>query len=107
MALSPQRKSGPPMLKRANEESQLALPFEYLTSASENSLRNFENVQLAHFRNLEKEIEVMRQERDKAKLLAEMARLLIEHRARLLRHVGDHLLRANAELPEPKRMLAP
>lgn len=99
----------PRPLNRIGEESQLALPLEYLTSASDTSLRGFESLHLAHVRNLEKEIEQMTAEKDRAKLLAEMARLMIEHRSRLMRHVGDHLLRANAELPEPepKRMLAP
>lgn len=81
---------------RFNEETQLTLPLEYLTSSSDSSLRNFESVQLAHAANLEKEMEAMRREMVKARVMAETARLLIEHRAALLRHLGDNLERVKA-----------
>jgi hypothetical protein len=78
---------------RFSDESQLILPLEYLTSASDDSLRNFENRQLTHASNLEKEISAMRRERDKARIMAEVARVLIENRTGLLRSLGDHLER--------------
>jgi len=82
---------------RFNSEQQLTLPLEYLTSASDTSLRNFEAMQLNHAANLEKEIRSMERERKKAAVMAEMARLLIENRDALLRHLGDHLERVKGE----------
>ena len=82
---------------RFNSEEQLTLRLEYLTSASDTGLRNFEAMQLNHAANLEKEIREMERERKKAAVMAEMARLLIENRDALLRHVGDHLERARGE----------
>ena len=86
-----------PNKPRFNSDDQAPLPLEYLTSASDTSLRNFEALQLNHAANLEKEIKVMELERRKAQVMAEMARLLIENRAALLRHVGDHLDRVRGE----------
>ena len=82
---------------RFNEETQTRLPLEYLTSASDDSLRNFEMMQLNHAANLQKEIELMSRERDKANVMAETARLLIDNRADLLRHLGDHLERVKVQ----------
>lgn len=81
---------------RFNEEKQLTLPWEYLTSTSDDGLRNFEQLQLTHAANLEKEMVAMRREAEKAKVMAEVTRLLIDHRSELMRHLGDHLERAGA-----------
>jgi len=85
---------------RFTEETQLTLPLEYLTSSSENGLRNFETLQLSHAANIEKEIESMKREMDKARVMAELARLMIDHRTELLRRLGDHLERVRVEKTE-------
>jgi len=82
---------------RFTEDPQLTLPVEYLTSASDSSLRNFEQMQLNHAANLEKEIMAMRRESVKARVMAEMARLLIENRTELLKKLGGHLERVKIE----------
>ena len=79
---------------RFDEDPQLVLPLEYLTSASDDSLRTFRLRQLNHAANIEKEMKAMQRERDKASIMAEVAQVLIENRTALLRHVGDHLERA-------------
>lgn len=85
---------------RFTQELPITLPLEYLTSASDSGLRNFEQMQLNHASNMEKEIEEMKRELDKARVMAELAHLLAEHRTELLRHVGDHLRRSNPEASE-------
>jgi len=82
---------------RFTDNAQLTLPLEYLTSSSDTSLRNFEMMQLNHAANLEKEIEAMRRERDRANVMAEVARMLIDNRTELLKHVGNHLERVRGE----------
>lgn len=74
-------------------QPETPIPLEYLTSASDTALRNMEAAQLNHAANLDKEITAMRRERDRARVLAELARLLIENRTELLKRLGDHLER--------------
>jgi len=91
-------------MPRPANDSQLSFPFEYLISASDDGLRQFENLQLNHAANLDKEIAAMMKERDRARVRAEFARLLLEFRPEMMRSTGKHLERANAEwqkaLPE-------
>ena len=85
-----------PRPKTRFTEEQLTLPLEYFTSASDHSLENFEQSQLNHAANLDRDIKLLQRERDKAHIMAEVARLLINNRAELLRHLGDHLVRVRA-----------
>src|ERR1700761_3036787 len=85
------------MKRRLTTDQDTDLPIEYWMSASEESLRNFEGLQLNHASNLEKEIMVMTAARDRARVLAETARLLIDNRAEMMRQAGNHLERVEGE----------
>ena len=73
------------LVQKSDENPARQVPLEYLMSTSESGLRGFEMAQLARAANFRKEIEQMTRERDKAQVLAEFARLLIDNRDEILR----------------------